>query len=477
MKQSLLKSFFSSGLQALSLQVLGVFFMGVVAYYLSVEDFGIISWANAVSMFMCTLLSFGLEQVVVRRIAASKTSNWAAAAFFVHALAGSFVTLAGVFFFAKYCTNCNEGIAYLPLFFAAQGLLFLVTPLKQFLNAKHIFTPYGVIAIFSNLLKIGVGIYLLQQNLLTIDNVAYILMGTAILELICLVAYVLTRTDFSFKFRFKAYKKLLKEAGPQYMAVLFDTSMSRADWILLGLIGTASFVETGGYSFAYRAYEIARLPIGIIAPVILNVFAKMFVGNNKMSADKQGTIRMIFNIQMFIAMLIPLTMNIVWSPGLDWLFDGKYGSVNAYEFLLLSICIPIHFVVNLLWTVTFSAKKYKAITTITIIIAISNILLNLLLIPKYGGMGSAIAYLLTTIVQVILYYRAVTVSGKLLHLPLSATVLFFLIATGTYYLCTLLQIHFMLQLILAVAIYVIVGFATGKVSKSDFVALRAYLKK
>lgn len=475
MKQSLLKSFFSSGLQAVSIQVLGVVFLGIVAYYLSVEDFGIISWANAVSMFICTLLSFGLEQVVVRRIAASKSSNWAAAAFFVHALTGSFLALLGIFFFSKYCTSCNEGIAYLPLFFAAQGLLFLVTPLKQFLNAKHIFTPYGVIAICSNLLKIVLGIYLLQNDLLTIDNVVYILMGTALLELVCLLIYVLTKTEFTFSFKFKAYKKLLKEAGPQYMAVLFDTSMSRADWILLGLIGTASFVETGGYSFAYRAYEIARLPIVIIAPVILNIFAKMFVGNKNISTGQQESIKLIFNIQMFVAMLIPLSMNIIWSPGLDWLFNGKYGSVNANEFLLLSVCIPIHFIVNLLWTVTFSAKKYKQITTVTIIIAISNILLNLILIPRYGGMGSAVAYLLTTILQVALYYRAV--NKTLLTLPLGTTLLFFLIAAGTYYLCTLLPIHFMLQLLLAVAIYIIAGFASGKVRKSDFIALKAYLKK
>jgi len=89
-KNKLLVKIFSSGLQAISVQILGGVFFYFISIYISKDEFGIISWTNAVSVFLTTILGFGLEQVVVRRIAASKRSDWAAAAFFIHSIAGFF---------------------------------------------------------------------------------------------------------------------------------------------------------------------------------------------------------------------------------------------------------------------------------------------------------------------------------------------------------------------------------------------------
>ena len=172
MKKNILKSFFSSGLQAVAVQVLGVIFIAIVAKVLPTEKFGIISWANAVAMFVTTVLSFGMEQVVVRRIAASDTSGWAAAAFLFHNLIGSLLALAVIILLANVYADIDEAYVFLPLFFTAQALLFLVTPLKQFLNAKHMFTPYGVVAVFSNLCKIILSFWLITKSALSVGNVA-----------------------------------------------------------------------------------------------------------------------------------------------------------------------------------------------------------------------------------------------------------------------------------------------------------------
>ncbi|WP_432326498.1 hypothetical protein ACRQ5D_21230 [Mucilaginibacter sp. P25] len=73
-------------MQALALQVLGSIFFYIISVYLSKDSFGAISWMNALSIFVTTILGFGLEQVVIRRIAASQRSDWAAAAFLFHSL-------------------------------------------------------------------------------------------------------------------------------------------------------------------------------------------------------------------------------------------------------------------------------------------------------------------------------------------------------------------------------------------------------
>ena len=123
------------------------------SFVLSKEDFGIISWANATSVFITTLLTFGMEQVVARRIATSSSSDWSAIAFLLHNLVGSIVSLLLIIMITLLAGDGNAALAYLPVFFGAQALMLLVMPLKQCLNAKHMFAPYGIIAAISNFVK------------------------------------------------------------------------------------------------------------------------------------------------------------------------------------------------------------------------------------------------------------------------------------------------------------------------------------
>lgn len=474
MRRGILKSFFSSGLQAIAVQVLGVLFIVVVAKVLPKEEFGIIQWANATAMFITTLLSFGMEQVVVRRIASSSSSDWAASAFLFHNFIGSLLAFCLTLLAAYLLPDPRGAILYLPLFFAAQAIIFLVTPLKQFLNAKHLFTPYGIIAVFSNGCKIILAVILVKQDNFNIITTGNVLVACALIELIALLIYVKTKTSFRLRFRFSAYKKLIKESMPQYMAVVFDSSLSRLDIILLGIIG-GSYAAMGEYGFAYRAYEIARLPIVIIAPVILNVFARLLSSADGITTDVQQQIKKLYTVEIFIAVLIPLTLNILWSPLLDYFLDNKYGSANATVFLLLSVCVPLHFFVNLMWTMSFAAKKYKKIASLTMFSAVLNLVLNIALIPFWGGVGAAVAYLITTIFQTLAYY--LLVNKHMMHMPLYTLFRFLAVAAIAYLIVIFIPIHVGFQLILAVMIYVSLNFVTRWIDFEHFRNLKTYLEK
>ena len=67
-------------------------------------------------------------------------------------------------------------------------------------------------------------------------------------------------------------------------------------------------------------------------------------------------------------------------------------------------------IVNFLWTLGFVQGQLKAIMYITMAVSALNIVANLILIPAYGGFGSAIAFLISTLVQVGLYLRFINQS-------------------------------------------------------------------
>ncbi|MBA3828784.1 MAG: oligosaccharide flippase family protein [Taibaiella sp.] len=471
MKNKLLAHFFSSGLQAIAVQVLGAVFFYITSLYLDKSGFGIINWSNAVALFLTTLLSFGMEQVMVRRVAASTSSQWPAAAYFFHAIAGSVITSA-ILFTIGYIIKDNTEFKYLPWFFTAQAIMYIGSPLRQYLNAREKFTPYGIISVISNLLKILLVYMVVKTKVLTIPTVITILLICAALEVAALLFYVLRKTAFTFRFKLIAYKKLVKESLPQFAAVIFDTSLSRMDWILLGLISTAA--ATADYSFAYKAYEIARLPVIIIAPVILPRFARLLAYENRIDAAKTLFVNQVFAIQMFVAACIPLCMNIVWASWVGTLTQGKYGASNSLQLLILSLCVPLQFIINLLWTLCFSRRMYKAVLYNTIASAIINLVLNLILIPKYGGTGAAIAYLASNIAQVIVYF--LISRQKILQFSLTPLVTFSALSIGAYYAGRYLTHTILMHLTVSLCIYVLLSVLLRFINKKHLVVLRTFLR-
>ncbi|QKJ29928.1 oligosaccharide flippase family protein [Mucilaginibacter mali] len=467
-QNKLFARFLYSGMQAIAVQVLGSLFFYLISVYLSKDNFGMISWLNALSLFFTTILGFGLEQVVTRRIAASNRSDWAAGAFFIHSVAGFIITL--LILLGLKVIFHDAVFQYLPWFFAAQGLIFTGVPLKQFLNAKERFTPYGVIALISNSFKILVAWYLQYKGLLNTGTVITVLIGSAALELLCLLAYVVPKTTFSFKFNAKPYIKLIRESAAQYISVIFDMSLSRIDWILLGIITTN--VVLADYSFAYRAFELARLPMLIIGPMILPRFSRL-LATTKRWDDFKDWINDFNTVELFFAMLIPLILNFLWTPVVGWITGGKYGQGNSLQFMLLSLCIPLQFFVNLLWTVGFSAKKYRSVTGITIACAVTNIALNLLLIPMFDSLGAAIAFLATTALQGFLYYRLV--NREVVAVSIFPLVAFILLAGIVYIAVNWLSIHYIFRLIIAIAAYLFIAAGCKLITKQRMVNFKNFL--
>jgi O-antigen/teichoic acid export membrane protein len=440
--------------------------------YLSKDNFGIINWMNAMSFFILTLLGFGLEQVVVRRIAASRQSDWAAAAFFAHAIFSFIVTLL-VLVLLKWLFNNQPVLRYLPWFFAAQGLIYMGIPLKQFLNAKERFTPYGVIAVVSNLAKIIAVLLIQHAGKLDTGTVVIVLISAGAFELLCLLIYILTKTAFSFKLHFRAYTKLIRESSAQYLSVIFDMSLSRMDWILLGLM--TSNIVLADYSFAYRAYELSRLPMLIIAPVILPRFSKLMASGKKPGNIQQFYINAFSTVELFFAVLIPLIINVLWIPVVGFITHGKYGEANSWEFLILSLCIPMQFFINLLWTISFAAKKYKSVSTITIICAVTNIVLNLVLIRLFNGIGAAIAFFVTTLLQSVLFYRLV--DKQIMAITLRPFLLFAASAVVIYCAGTYLNIHFLIRLAAVIILYVLSAVLSGQIKKHHLTNFKHFLSR
>jgi O-antigen/teichoic acid export membrane protein len=266
---------------------------------------------------------------------------------------------------------------------------------------------------------------------LSIHNVALGFLAASVLELATGYAYLRRRLRGRLQplYAPKTYKGFIMESLPQLGVVLFDSALARIDWILLGIFSTASI--TAEYTFAYKFFELSKLPLLILGPVLLTRLSALLSSKSPLSAEQQARINGFVRLELMISFLIPIVLTCTWTDLIDRLTDGKFGAVNQSTFTLLSFCVPLHFAINFLWTLAFVQGKLKAIMWITISSSIVNLIANAVLIPHFAGEGAAWAFLFSSLIQFILYFIAA--DQKVLRLEAGRLALLFVLAATTVY--------------------------------------------
>ena len=291
----------------------------------------------------------------------------------------------------------------------SQLLIFFSSPFKQIANGKESFRLLAVMSSVSNLLRATALLAVVFFSVLTIQQVLIIYILSALIELMVNIFVVQFRlkVPVSFRWTLKDYFTLLKESLPQMGVVFMNACIARLDWILLGIFSTS--IITAEYSFAYKVFELCPLPMLIAGPILLTRFSKYFKKKSEVSLlEKKNELSFFIRYAMIAATLLPLALNIIWTPVISALTDNKYGAVNRSSFFLLSLCIPFQYLINLLWTIKFTQNHLKLILRITAVTCLMIIAGDLIMIPIMNATGAAIVYLTATVVEYIIYLRSST---------------------------------------------------------------------
>lgn len=420
----------AAGMQSVGVQVLATLFFYLLSVYFSKEDFGIISWCNAIAFILVAVAGLGMEQVSLRNMAVEKKQLAARtlSVYFLHTLVTAIILFLVLIALAGFYP-LSYRLSLLPWFFGAQALLYLATPFRTLLNARSRFAPYAVISMISNLTKLGLLLYYGKN--ITLTKAILILCGAHGLELLALLLLLGLGVRMPFAPAWKRYLRLVREALPQYLSVLCDVVLARADWILVGaLASTAAVAE---YSFAFRAFEMERLPTVMATTLLLPLAARTL---------SRGDVASRQNMPVFTLLLVavPALMGwlaaigaLVWEPFLGGVLRSEYGVASRVPFTLLALGVPFQFAINLLWIQLFAAQRYKIIARNTAITALANLTLSFLLIPEFGAAGSALSFITAGFLQFLLYATAAAKAGFLL--PLKRMALLFTLQLLMILLC------------------------------------------
>lgn len=381
------------------LRIVSGLFVGIwVARYLGPVQFGLFSYVLAFTAIFGGIAKLGLDGVLVRELVNQPAlkNTYLGTAFWLKVM-GAFGVLVLIAIIVPFTSNDTTTNFY--IFIIAIGLVFQSFEVVEFYFQSRVLAKIiSICKVTQLLLSSIIKIYLVLIHAELIWFVSITAFDAFSLAVSYFVAYKIKgNVSFLKYFDAGAAKKLLKDSWPLIFSSLVITIYMRIDQIMIKEI--LGDYEVGIYSAAVRLSEAFYfIPVFITAsifPAIINA--------KKQSAEiYYQRLNRLYTFLVWLAIFIVLLVTFLN----EWLINLLYGK----SYFAAAQVLVIHIWASVFVFLGVASSKYLLAENLTKIIfvrsffgAMINIILNFLLIPRYGGMGAAVATLIAQFLVNYLY--------------------------------------------------------------------------
>jgi len=397
-KVSLAKNTFYSAIASLSSLFLFVLLI-IAGRYLGSIDYGIFTFALAFTFIFEIFTDFGLRGLSQRTVARDKRLS---VKYFGNILVWKLVLSAIIFIVLALSINVLKSS---PKTRFAVYILGFATILKSFKwTCRSFFRAFERFDLDSltmcierlALLVVGVVVLLRGGGLISFASVFVIIRVFDLILTFAILNWKVVKIVPQFDINF--LKKLQIEALPFGFFSIIIVLYSYVDTVMLSFICTDA--DVGWYNAAYKIYEGLTVFPSIICGVLYPRLSQLFISNKKV----HSVLSLRASKYLFIISFPILICGIILSNNIINILFGKefQNSVIALQILLLGIVFV--FQIWLFQTLLNSIDKQKSVMYIGLTGLIINIILNLLLIPRYSFKGAATTTVLSELVVFTIYY-------------------------------------------------------------------------
>lgn len=358
-----------------------------LARYLGPGKFGLFSYALAFAYLFSPLATLGLDDIAVRNLVRTPAAKeeTLGTAFILKLLGGALSWVAALG--AMVVLRPGDSLSHWLVGIIAAGSLFQAFFAIDFWFNSRVQAKFSIMAknsafLLCALLKIWC--IIAGAGLLAFAWVSTVEIAAGAAALV--VAY---RSQGN---RLKAWRgswrmagQLLADSWPLIFSCMVINIYMRIDQVMLGeMIGSE---EVGIYSVAVRLAEIwFFIPTAIywsVLPSIVEAKGK----NEQLFYDR---LQQYYNLMALLAYAVAVPVTLL-AP---WLVGTLFGAAYARAGLMLAVLIwaNLFTYLEIARSAFFTAMNWNRFYLVTLVLgALVNILLNYLLIPRYGGQGAALA--------------------------------------------------------------------------------------
>jgi len=371
-------------------KVIGFFYVMYTARYLGTEGFGILSFALAFTGIFGVFTDMGLGTLMVREVAKEKSlvekylgnitiikSILAISTF------GIIVLLINFLNYPEQTIKVVYLIALSVIFNSFSEMFYSIFRAYE----KMEYQSFG--QILSSALMLSGALLAINQGFSIIGFASIYFMVSVIILIYSFVLYILKFAKLKIEIDWDFWKQCIKEAWPMGGMAICIMIYFRIDVVMLSLMKGDTAV--GLYSAAYRLSEISTIIPSMFMASIFPIMSK-YHKNYKSSFIKTygKSVKYLFSLALPMA----LSITLLAKPIINLIYGNEFaGSVRALQILIWASAIM--YATMVMGTTYVTANRQMVNFKLAIVAVILNIVLNLLLIPKYSYLGASAATVAT----------------------------------------------------------------------------------
>lgn len=371
-------------------------FVGIwVARYLGPEQFGLFSYAQSFVGLFAAIATLGLDGIVVRELVKheGRRDELIGTAFWLKIM-GAF----GVLLILAIAVNftSNDSYTNMLVFIIASATIFQSFNVIDFYFQSKVLSRYVVYAnIISLFLSSIVKVFLILNEAPLIAFAWVVLFDSFVLACGFIYFYIKNDLRINSKHLFLNKKMagyLLKESSPLIISTFVASIYLQIDQIML-----KELIDVNAVGLYAAATKISELFYIFPAIVTASLFPAI-VNAKKLSTELYNMrLQKLYDLMVWVSISIAVFMTFVFSEGVTLLYGKEFNGANNILVVHIWAGIIIFYGhVKHKWAINENLNKEEAF--MLSVGAISNIILNYILIPKYGTVGAAYATIISYLI-------------------------------------------------------------------------------
>ena len=365
-------------------KIIGFFYIMYTARYLGVEGFGVLSFALAFTGLLGVFDDLGLNTLMVREIAREKSltkkylSNVTVIKIILVIITFSLITITiNLLGYPNQTIKVVYFIALSVIFNAFSGMFYSIFRAYE----KMEYQSLG--QILSSVLMLAGALFAISQrfNVIGFASIYFIVSVIALGYSFAIFMWKFSLPKIEIDWEF--WKRCFKEAWPLGIMSVCIIIRFRIDTVMLSLMKGDAAV--GLYNAAYKILNISVVAPGIFMASIFPVMSQYY---NKSTSSFNIAYEKSFKFLIAIALPMALAVTLLSGPIINLIYGVEFaGSADALRILIWAAVSM--YVSMLVGNVYVAANKQMLSMKITIVSVILNIILNLILIPRYSYLGAS----------------------------------------------------------------------------------------
>ena len=451
-------------------KIIAFVYFTIVARHIGVEDTGIYFFVLSFTTIFVIFVDLGFSNVLIREAARAqeKMQHYIATVLSIKLLFAVFTYIIAI------------TTIYLLGYDIVVRQLVCVSAITMLFDSLNL-TLYGVFRAYGNLVYEASASVMSQLLTLVLGSIflwldypliflMYAFLISSILNSVFATSMLYRRYKLNIKISYDRvlFRHMLPIVIPFALAGIFGRVYSYIDSVLLSKL--AGNIAVGLYSVPHKiANAFQFIPLAVVAAFYPR-FSEYFIHDRKKLdyAFHQG-----IKYLALVALPVSVGIYIIADPLVHAFFSTEYvGSILALKIFMIGLFFGF---VNLFFGALFNACNRQVFQTILIaIVMVLNIILNIVLIPRYGVYGAAFASIGGAICMTLLGFfivpRIVHLNARFLWTH-AFKILLSVLIMGLAVCYTMRVAHFVVAIVVGAVVYSLMLLLSGAVKKEQIFGL------